>query len=139
MLTDGRTWLWVTAAILAVISLLLGVTMLFAGAANSKATALDRLWFFAGCSAAALAIHAGPIFAPFAVGGRWHGLAFWPSALLAAGVVTLVLIDRSSRMSLLFLNAWKPGMTTLSSGLGVYAVLALYLLPPAILWTHRPR
>jgi hypothetical protein len=132
--TGLNSYLYVTAAWPVLMALVTGVIMI----AGNRPTDGHPWKVLLLTAAGVLAIHAGYIIAPWAAGKAWWAWSFWPMLPLAVMALVVVLTPIYGAVRWTRPDGRNGWMTIVQMGaLSVFG-LALYIVPPAIVWLTRP-
>lgn len=129
-----RVCLWGSAAWAVLAAVVMGVTVV-----AGNRTSGDEWWSaIALAFTGMLALHAGYLLGPWAAGEAWWAWAFWLMAPLAALGVLVALMPVYGAVMWKRPDGGSGLVTLLQMGWLSVTVVVVYLLPPVILWIHRP-
>ncbi len=132
--TLARTALWLGVAWAFLVALVMGVIVI-----SGNRAANDQPWRnFALAFACVLAAHAGYVLAPWAVGRAWWVWSFWLMMPLALLVTVTALMPVYAALKWTRPDGGSGWVTLAQMGWMSIFGLAMYALPPAILWFNRP-
>ncbi len=137
-LTPSRSsttaYLFVTAAWSVVMAL---VTGMIVTVGNRPAD--SRPWRAFGLTfAGILAIHLGYLLAPWAAGNSWWGWSFWLMVPLALLALAVALMPIYGALKWTRPDGGSGWVTILRMGWLSIIVLALYIVPPVLVWFNQP-
>lgn len=132
--TGVRAFLWTAVVAAVIVALVMGV-VLIAGNNHSK----TPLWKpFVLTFLVVLAVQAGYLAAPFAIGRTWWAWAFWlmvPLAVLILATTMTPIIGAIKWTRPDGASGWK---TIAEMGWMSVIAVAVYVTPPVLVWAYRP-
>ncbi|MBX9737602.1 MAG: hypothetical protein K2X32_11820 [Phycisphaerales bacterium] len=129
----ARAGLWLAVAWAVLVALVMGVIMIAGNRAEN-----DQPWRnFALTFAVVLAAHVGYLLAPWAVGRAWWAWSFWLMVPPAALIAVVALMPIYGAIKWTRPDGGSGWVTIMQMGWMSLVGVALYAVPPAIVWFNR--